>query len=130
MEHKHAILDFRDLCVSYGPTAVVKNVSFALARGEVAAIVGESGSGKSQTALAALKLLGSGATATGAVAFEGMNLLTLSERRLNIIRGRRIAMVFQEPMSALDPLFTVGAQISAILRLQAGFSRAAATARA
>jgi oligopeptide transport system ATP-binding protein len=130
MAEARAILNVRDLCVSYGPTLVVKNVSFALARGEVAAIVGESGSGKSQVALATLKLLGLGARATGAVTFEGGNLLALSDRRLKAIRGRRIAIVFQEPMSALDPLFTVGSQISAILRLQGGFSRAAAKARA
>ncbi|WP_036259724.1 ABC transporter ATP-binding protein [Methylocapsa aurea] len=124
------ILGFHNLCVTYGARPVVKNVSFALARGEAAAIVGESGSGKSQTALAALRLLAPEASTTGSVKFEGADLLTLPEKRLNAIRGRRIAMVFQEPMSALDPLFTVSTQIGAILRHQAGFSRRAARARA
>src|SRR6202044_1384815 len=100
MDHAQAILSVRDLRISYGTSVVVKDISFTVARGETIAIVGESGSGKSQTALATLKLLGPGVGVAGAVTFEGMNLLTLSERRLNAIRGRRIAMVFQEPMSA------------------------------
>jgi ABC-type microcin C transport system duplicated ATPase subunit YejF len=124
-----AILSFRDLCVRYGSTQVVRGVSFALGRGEVAAIVGETGSGKSQTVLAALRLLAPEAVTTGSVQFNGADLLTLSARALDGIRGRRIAMVFQEPMSALDPLFTIGAQIGAVLRLRANFSRCAATAR-
>ncbi|WOJ90336.1 dipeptide ABC transporter ATP-binding protein [Methylocapsa polymorpha] len=125
-----AILSFRDLCVSYGPSCVVKNASFALERGEVAAIVGESGSGKSQTALAALRLLSPHAATTGSISFDGVNLLELPASRLDEIRGRRIAFVFQEPMASLDPLFTVGSQIGAVLRLRAGLSRRAAALRA
>ncbi len=124
------ILAFRDLSVRYGRTAVVKNVSFDLGRGEVAAIVGESGSGKSQALLAALRLLPPQAVTTGKVQFEGADLLTLPEEPLDAIRGRRIAIVFQEPMSALDPLFSVGSQISAVLRHKAGFPHRAAAARA
>jgi ABC-type microcin C transport system duplicated ATPase subunit YejF len=99
-------------------------------RGETAAIVGESGSGKSQTVLAALRLLPRQALTSGSVTFEDAELLALPQRRLDALLGRRIAMVFQEPMSALDPLFTVGAQIGAVLRLKAGLPRRAAKARA
>ncbi|MDQ6868018.1 MAG: dipeptide ABC transporter ATP-binding protein [Pseudomonadota bacterium] len=124
------LLRVRDLRVSYGPTSVVKGVSFTLRHGETAAIVGESGSGKTQTVLAALKLLPRQAVTTGSVIFEDTELLALSRRRLDALLGRRIAMIFQEPMAALDPLFTVGAQIAVILRLKAGLSRRAATSRA
>jgi oligopeptide transport system ATP-binding protein len=120
----------RDLRVSYGPVSVVKGVSFTLRHGETAAIVGKSGSGKTQTVLAALRLLPRHAVTTGSAIFEDTELLALSRRRLDALLGRRIAMVFQEPMSSLDPLFTVGAQIGAILRLKAGFSRRAAKERA
>ncbi|VTZ26862.1 Uncharacterized ABC transporter ATP-binding protein YejF [Methylocella tundrae] len=130
MSPQPPILAFRDLCVAYGASRVVDHVSFSLRRGEVAAIVGQSGSGKSQSVLAALKLLPPGAVAAGSVMFDGVNLLALSERRLNAIRGRRIAMIFQEPMSSLDPLFSVGSQIVAILRFQAGLSARAANLRA
>jgi ABC-type microcin C transport system duplicated ATPase subunit YejF len=124
------LLRVRDLRVSYGPASVVTGVSFTLRHGETAAIVGESGSGKTQTVLSALRLLPRHAVTTGSVIFGDTELLALSRRRLDALLGRRIAMVFQEPMSSLDPLFTVGAQIGAILRLKAGFSRRAATSRA
>jgi ABC-type microcin C transport system duplicated ATPase subunit YejF len=124
------LLRVRDLCVSYGPVRAVNGVSFTLRCGETAAIVGESGSGKTQTVLAALRLLPRHAVTTGSVIFEDTELLALSRTRLDALLGRRIAMVFQEPTSSLDPLFTVGAQIGAILRLKAGFSRRAAKARA
>jgi ABC-type microcin C transport system duplicated ATPase subunit YejF len=124
------LLRVRDLRVSYGPASVVKGVSFTLQHGETAAIVGESGSGKTQTVLAALRLLPRQAVTTGSVIFEDAELRALSRRRLNALLGRRIAMVFQEPMSSLDPLFTVGAQIGAILHLKAGLSRRVAKERA
>ena len=124
------LLRVRDLRVSYGPASVVKGVSFTLRRGETAAIVGESGSGKTQTVLAALGLVPRHAVTTGSVIFEDTELLALSRRRLDALLGRRITMVFQEPMSSLDPLFTVGSQIGAILRLKAGLSRRAAASRA
>src|SRR5450631_4935600 len=99
------IFQLSDLRVSYGPADVVKGLSLRVRRGETAAIVGESGSGKSQTALAALRLLPRHAVTTGSVIFEDSDLLALSQNRLDALLGRRIAMVFQEPMSALDPLF-------------------------
>jgi ABC-type microcin C transport system duplicated ATPase subunit YejF len=124
------ILAFRDLSVRYGASAVVRDMSFDLGRGEVAAIVGESGSGKSQSMLAALRLLPPEAVTSGSVLFEGADLLKLPRGPLDAIRGKRIAIVFQEPMSALDPLFSVGSQIGAVLRLKAGFSARAAASRA
>jgi len=124
------ILRFRDLCVTFGANRVVRDMNLTLGRGEVAAIVGESGSGKSASMLAALRLLPASAATTGSVVFEGADLLALPAKRLDAIRGRRIAIVFQEPMSALDPLFTVGSQVGTILRLKAGLSRRAAAARA
>ncbi len=124
------ILDIRDLRVSYGPAEAVKGVNLTVRRGETVAIVGESGSGKSQTVLAALRLLPRQANITGSVTFKDADLLTLPHQQLDAIRGRRIAMIFQEPMPALDPLFTAGAQISAILRLKARLPRIAAKTRA
>jgi ABC-type microcin C transport system duplicated ATPase subunit YejF len=124
------VLELRDLHVSYGKTRVVKELNLVVRRGETVAIVGESGSGKSQTVLAALRLLPRQAVTTGSVIFEESELLALPQRRLDALLGRRITMVFQEPMSALDPLFTVGAQIGAILSLKGGLPRDAAIARA
>jgi len=124
------LVQLRDLRVSYGAAQAVKGLSLMVRRGETAAIVGESGSGKSQTVLAALRLLPRHAGTAGSVQFEGTELLTLSRKRFNSLLGRRIAMVFQEPMSSLDPLFTVGSQIGVVLQLKAGFSRRAAKARA
>jgi peptide/nickel transport system ATP-binding protein/oligopeptide transport system ATP-binding protein len=124
------LLQLRDLRVSYGAAQAVKGLSLMVRRGETAAIVGESGSGKSQTVLAALRLLPRHAHTSGSVLFEDTELLTLSQKRLDSLLGRRIAMVFQEPMSSLDPLFTVGSQIGVVLRLKAGLPRRAAYARA
>jgi ABC-type microcin C transport system duplicated ATPase subunit YejF len=124
------ILRFEHLHLKYGETQIVKDFNLGLTRGEVAAIVGESGSGKTQTMLAALGLLGPNAHASGQILFEDQNLLSLPDPPLNQIRGRRIAMIFQEPMSALNPFVSVGAQIIAVLRQHLGLSRTAAKARA
>ena len=124
------LLQLRDLRVSYGPVQAVRGIGLTVRRGETVAIVGESGSGKSQTVLAALRLLPRQARTTGSVFFEGNELLTLPQSELDALLGRRIAMIFQEPMSSLDPLFTVGAQIRAVLRLKTGLPRRAAKARA
>ncbi len=124
------ILQIRNLRVSYGPQHVVKDLSLSVRRGETAAIVGESGSGKSQSVLAALRLVPRQAVTHGSVLFEDSELLTLPQGRLDALLGRRITMVFQEPMSSLDPLFTVGSQIGAVLRLKGGLPRGAAQVRA
>ena len=74
-------------------------------------MVGESGSGKSQTMMAAMRLLAANGEATGTIAYRGANLLALSKRELNEVRGRKITMIFQEPMTSLDPLYTIGNQL-------------------
>ncbi|MDR2825809.1 MAG: ATP-binding cassette domain-containing protein, partial [Deltaproteobacteria bacterium] len=110
------VFKVENLCVSFrfGQTLLpaVQNLSFSLQRGEMLAMVGESGCGKS---LAALSLLGltpaPGEIVAGAVQLEGQNLLTLNEKKLRSLRGSRIAMIFQEPSTALNPVLTVGEQI-------------------
>ena len=111
----------RDLSVGFSDGddwhEVLNEVSFAVKPGEVVGIVGESGCGKSLTALSILGLLPKhGARLTGQILFEGRDLTKLSERQLRDVRGRRISMVFQEPMSALDPVFPVGTQIVETVR--------------
>jgi ABC-type microcin C transport system duplicated ATPase subunit YejF len=125
-----SLLAFEHLHVSFGPTEAVRDLSFAVAAGETAAIVGETGSGKSVAMLAALGLLPSSARIAGAVRFAGQNLLTLRPKDLDRVRGKAISLVFQEPQSALDPLFTVGSQIAAVARHGLGLSRREAWRRA
>ena len=123
------LLEVDRLSVDFGPARVVNDVSFAIAQGEKLALVGESGSGKSVTALSILRLV-AGASYQGAIRFGGADLLAKGERELRRIRGREIAMIFQEPMTALDPLYSVGSQIGEVLELHEGLSRQAARARA
>ena len=106
----------------------VDGVSFSLNRRETLAIVGESGSGKSVTSLSIMRLIPSppGEIAGGTVRFRGRDLLRLSERAMRGIRGNEIGMIFQEPMSSLNPLLTVGEQIAEVARLHRRLSRAAA----
>ncbi len=111
------LLEVRDLHVRFGAKEVVRGVSFDIAAGEKLALVGESGSGKTITALSLLRLAGDAAVQGNAV-FEGRDLLALSERELRGVRGGDIAMIFQEPMTALNPLMTVGRQISEVLELK------------
>jgi peptide/nickel transport system ATP-binding protein len=113
-----------------GRVTILADVSFALARGESVGLVGESGSGKSITALAIMGLLPAGAATGGRVMFEGRDLLAAPEPELCAIRGRRIGMVFQEPMTALNPLMSIGAQIAEPLRLHLRVGRSEADARA
>ncbi len=129
METPGPILRIENLVVRYATNEVVKDLSFDVARGEVAAIVGESGSGKSQAMLAALGLLAPEAHVQGKVLFGGEDLLALPETALNAIRGKKIAIVFQDPMSSLDPYVPVGRQIGAILRRHAGLSATAVKTR-
>jgi peptide/nickel transport system ATP-binding protein len=105
------------LATPRGPADAVRGASFALARGETLGLVGESGCGKSLTALAVLGLLPEGAQASGSVRFDGEELLGRSDAALCRLRGRRIGMVFQEPMTALDPLARIGDQVAEPLRL-------------
>ncbi len=130
MAEESAILRFDRLAVRFGAVEAVRGVSFAVARGETAALVGESGSGKSVTMLAALGLQPPTATVSGAVHFGEVPLLGLRPRALDRLRGKALTIVFQEPQSALDPLYTVGSQVAAVLRHGLGLPRRAAWVRA
>jgi oligopeptide transport system ATP-binding protein len=94
-----------------GMVEAVKGIDMEVKAGETVAVVGESGSGKSQTMMAAMRLLASNGEATGTIAYRGANLLGMSKAELNDIRGRKITMIFQEPMTSLDPLYTIGSQL-------------------
>jgi oligopeptide/dipeptide ABC transporter ATP-binding protein len=100
----------------------LRGVSFSLASSEILAIVGESGSGKSVTGLSILRLHGKNATLHGKISLSGEDLAAKSESEMRKIRGRRIAMIFQEPMTALNPVFTVGFQLNEVLALHMGLS--------
>ncbi|MEY3873257.1 MAG: hypothetical protein RLZZ296_2252, partial [Pseudomonadota bacterium] len=131
------LLDVKGLRVSFAGKEVVRGIDFSLAAGEKLALVGESGSGKTVTALSLLGLV-QGAQTSGRAVFWGVqdklndlnnaqgdaqaDLLALSERDLRAVRGRDIAMIFQEPMTALNPLFSVGNQIAEVLQLKEGLS--------
>jgi oligopeptide/dipeptide ABC transporter ATP-binding protein len=130
------LLSVRDLRVEFdfesGTAAAVDGISFDLRQGEVLGIVGESGSGKSVTALAIMGLLPTppGRVAAGQILFEGADLLGKSPAEMRRIRGGRIGMIFQEPMTSLNPVFTVGDQITETLLHHENLSRRAARARA
>jgi len=128
------VLDIRDLRVSFetedGPAEAVRGVDFRLGAGETHAIVGESGSGKSQTVMAVMGLLPPNGRARGQALYRGTDLLKLGPAALNRVRGARISMIFQEPMTSLDPLWTVGRQIAEPLVHHGGLSWRAARARA
>ena len=114
------VLDVRDLRVRFrtldGVVDAVKGISLQVSAGETVAIVGESGSGKSQTMMAAMRLLASNGEATGVADYRGRNLLALTKPQLNQVRGRKITMIFQEPMTSLDPLYTIGNQLMEPIR--------------
>jgi microcin C transport system ATP-binding protein len=124
-----ALLEIDHLSVRFGAATVVDDVSFSIAPGEKFALVGESGSGKSITALSVLRLV-AGASTSGAIRFEGADLLKKSEREMRGLRGSDIGMIFQEPMTALNPLFSVGNQIGEVLELHEALRKNAARARA
>jgi len=129
------LLDVRDLSVAFGAGArtvvAVDHISYAIGRGQCVALVGESGSGKSVSALSILKLLPypSASHPSGEIRFKGRNLLAMSEREMRAIRGNDISIIFQEPMTSLNPLHTIEAQITEILQLHTGLRAAQARAR-
>ncbi|MFI6584238.1 ATP-binding cassette domain-containing protein [Embleya sp. NPDC050493] len=118
-----ALLQVTDLTIRIAGRTVVDGIDLTLAPGERLGLIGESGSGKSLTALAVLGLLPEGAEVTGSIRLDGVELLGKRERELARIRGNRVAMVFQEPLTALDPTMRIGRQIAEPLRLHRGMSR-------
>ncbi|HET9893480.1 MAG TPA: ABC transporter ATP-binding protein [Streptosporangiaceae bacterium] len=113
-----------------GPVLAVRGVSLSVGRGEVVALVGESGCGKSVTALSLLRLLPGSAQVSGSIRLDGQDVLELNSRQLRALRGGEIAMVFQEPMTSLNPAFSVGNQIAEVLSLHQGMRGDRARARA
>ncbi|MCC6250395.1 MAG: ABC transporter ATP-binding protein [Rubrivivax sp.] len=134
--HEPPLLQVHDLRVEFrtrrGAAMVLNGVDFQLEPGETLGVVGESGCGKSMTALALLRLIPSppGRISAGQIRFRGEDLVQASEARMRDVRGNRISMIFQEPMTSLNPVFSVGDQIGESLRLHAGLDAKAARARA
>jgi oligopeptide/dipeptide ABC transporter ATP-binding protein len=125
------LLSVDRLSVSFGRLRVLEDVSFDITEGEVLGVVGESGSGKSMTALAIMGLLPSGGrVSAGRAVLEGQDVTALPERDLQRLRGARMAMIFQEPMSSLNPVLTVGEQVAEVLRQHRGMDRRTAHAEA
>jgi oligopeptide/dipeptide ABC transporter ATP-binding protein len=123
MSTTESIVAVEDLCVFVGNVAAVQDVSFDIAPGERVGLIGESGSGKSLTALSMMGLLGDGLHATGQVLFRGRDLIALDEAHLSDLRGAEISMIFQEPMTALNPVKKVGDQVAETLRIHQDISR-------
>lgn len=129
------LLEVQDLTTvfagDYGSNISVDHVSFHVDRGEVVCLVGESGCGKSVTSLSIMGLLGrGGAVKDGSVLFENKNLLAMSEKELDEIRGDELTMIFQDPLTSLNPVFTVGSQIMESIRIHMHLSKEEARARA
>jgi peptide/nickel transport system ATP-binding protein len=128
------LIEINDLNVRFttaqGIVQAVENLSYSVRPGEMVAIVGESGSGKSVSALAVMRLLANTAQTKGSIRFDGRDLLSLSDEEMRRIRGREIAMIFQEPMTSLNPVLTIGLQITEPLLIHLNMDQAAARARA
>lgn len=129
------LLEVKDLTTvftgDYGKNISVDHVSFHVDRGEVVCIVGESGCGKSVTSLSIMGLLGKGgAVVDGSVLFDGKNLLAMKEKELDQVRGDEMTMIFQDPLTSLNPVFTVGSQLTESIRIHMHLSKGQAKARA
>ena len=125
----NALLSVRGLNIGFGSFAATRNVSFDIAPGETLALVGESGSGKSVTALSVLKLLPPAASLDGSIRFDGAELVGASDAELRQVRGNRVGMIFQEPMSSLNPVHTIGRQVAEVVMLHQGLRQNAARRR-
>ena len=125
-----SLLEIEDLRVTFttadGDVNAVNGISFNIDKGETLAIVGESGSGKSQTAFAAMGLLAKNGRATGVARFDGQDLLSMTTRQLNKIRSKDMAMIFQDPMTSLNPYLRVSEQMAEVLMLHKGMGKSAA----
>lgn len=120
-----------NLLVSYPGVKAVDNISFTLGRGDILGIVGESGSGKSTVALSIMRLVSApGRILSGEIVFQGQDLLKLSEKEMVKIRGAKISMIFQDPFTSLNPVFSVGDQIAEAIQLHQGLSRKGSWQRA
>ncbi len=126
-----SLLEVRDLSISFstssGPVNVVNKLNFSINEAEVFGLVGESGCGKSLTALAIMGLLPENSFAEGDLRFKGRDLLTTDKESMRRLRGKEISMIFQEPMTSLNPVLTVGYQIGEVLTTHMGLSRKSAT---
>ncbi|KRB22567.1 MULTISPECIES: ABC transporter ATP-binding protein [Mesorhizobium] len=125
-----SLLEIENLSLSIGDTQILKDIELSVAPGEVMGLVGESGSGKSMTALTMMRLLPHAARATGRVSFDGIDILAASEDQMCALRGDDIGMVFQEPMTALNPVKTIGEQVAEGIRWHTRATRAQAEERA
>ncbi len=135
MAEQDLVLDVENLAISFraygGIVRAVRGVSFNLKRGETVAIVGESGSGKSVCIKSVMGILPNNAIVeSGSIRYGGMDLLTIGEEQYSTIRGRRIGLIFQDPLSALNPIMKIGKQITEVLRKRGGMTRDAAKKRA
>jgi peptide/nickel transport system ATP-binding protein len=124
------VLSVANLRVSFGHTEAVRGVSLSVERGETHCLVGESGCGKSVTALSIMSLLPRGHTRAEHIRFQGQDLLDMSERQISRLRGDKMAMIFQEPMTSLNPAYTIGSQMSEVLERHRGATRRQAMDRA
>jgi peptide/nickel transport system ATP-binding protein len=125
------LLEVEGLEVSFGPVRAVRGIALTIDKGETHCLVGESGCGKSVTALAVMGLLArNGARRADRLSFDGQDLRDLSEREMSRLRGDRMAMIFQEPMTSLNPAYTVGSQMAEVMLRHRGGSRASAMDRA
>ena len=123
---KNSILEINNLKVfpdNNSRLKLVKNISLNLKKGKTTCIVGESGSGKSLTALSIMQLLSSQLSMSGSIVFEGINLVNLTKEEIRKKRGKDIAMIFQEPMTSLNPVLTIGYQIEEAIRVHENFSK-------
>ena len=111
------LLQIKNLSLTIGDDVILKDINLTLEPGEIRGIVGESGSGKSMTAFSIMQLLANGSDTSGSIMFDGKELTQASEKQMCDLRGDDLAMIFQEPMTALNPLKTIGDQVAEGIRL-------------